>query len=217
MGRASLTRADLDALAAACREAEAKTGAEVVVYAVRRCDPYAGSRWRLGALGAMVAFLGVGLARLGHEGWQGGEALLLWGLPALVLGIAAGYLLGTWGPIVRRLADDEIDRVVELRAAAAFVEEEVFDTRDRTGVLLFVALFEHRFLVLADAGIRGRVEEGVWDGIVRDTVQGFREGRGRDALLEAVRRVGDLLLEEGVPRREDDLDELANRPRIRDV
>jgi putative membrane protein len=213
----ALTQADLDALAAACREAEAKTGAEVVVYAVRRCDPYAESRWRVAALVAVAAVLGVALARFGHPGWHGADALLLWSVPSLVAGFLAGWLLGGWGPVVRRLASEEIDRIVELRAAAAFVEEEVFDTRDRTGVLLFVALFEHRFVILADAGIRKRVAEGVWDEIVHDTVHGFREGRGREALLAAVRRVGDLLADEGVPRREDDVNELADAPRIRDV
>ena len=212
-----LEDADLAAVTEACREAERKTGAEVVVYVVRRCDPYAESRWRLGALGAVLGVLGVALARLGQEGWHGSDALLVWSVPALLLGFAAGYLLGSWGPVVRRLAEGEIERIVELRAAAAFVEEEVFDTRDRTGVLLFVALFEHRFLVLADAGIRERVEEGVWSEIVADTVQGFREGRARESLVRAVERVGGLLEAHEVPRREDDVNELPDVPRIRDV
>ena len=213
----ALTEDDLAAVTAECREAERRTGAEIVVYVVRRCDPYAEVRWRLGALGTVLAVLAAALYRWGHPGWHGAEALLLWSVPALVLGFAAGYLLGGWGPLVRRLASDEIDRLVELRSAAAFVEEEVFDTRDRTGVLLFVGLFEHRFLVLADAGIRKRVEDGVWSEIVRDTVRGFREGRPRGALVEAVRRVGSLLEDHEVPRRDDDVDELPNAPRIRDV
>ena len=40
-----------------------------------------------------------------------------------------------------------------LVAMAAFVEEEVFSTRDRTGILLFLSLFEHRVVVLGDSGI----------------------------------------------------------------
>ena len=39
-------------------------------------------------------------------------------------------------------------------------EEEVFSTEDRTGILLLLSLFEHRVVVLGDAGIKAKVGEG---------------------------------------------------------
>ena len=65
------------------------------------------------------------------------------------------------------------------RAAEAFVEERVFATEKRTGVLIFVALFEHRVVVLADEGIREQVPSDAWDGIARESRRGSERGTRR--------------------------------------
>jgi putative membrane protein len=100
-----------------------------------------------------------------------------------------------------------------MRAAAAFLEAEVFATRDRTGVLIFLALFEHRVVVLADSGIAARVEPGAWKGISDRLAAGIREGRAAAALIEAIGACGRLLAERRVERRPDDVSELPDHLR----
>ncbi len=107
-------------------------------------------------------------------------------------------------------------RRVGRRASVAFLEEEVFKTRERTGILIFVSLFERRVVVLGDEGIHRRVKPGEWEGIVADIVAGIRARRPADALIEAIGRCGALLERRGVELRPDDKDELADGLRTRE-
>jgi putative membrane protein len=101
---------------------------------------------------------------------------------------------------------------VRQRALAAFMEEEVFNTNERTGILLFVSLFEHRVVVLGDAGINATVEPREWEEVVSVIAAGIRAGRPGAALAEGIRLCGALLAAR-VERRPRDTDELANRLR----
>jgi len=96
------------------------------------------------------------------------------------------------------------------------LEEEVFKTRDRTGILIFLALGEHRAVILADEGINRAVPEGLWDRVVADLVAGIKAGQAPRALENAVVRCGEILAEHRVEPRPDDTDELSDRPRIRE-
>ena len=207
------SQADLDAIQAAVREAEARTSGEIVPYVVERSDEYSSAAWKGAALGALLAPL---VALVVHQ-WSSiwGIPLAWWmALPAPVGG-ALGYLLTEWLPPVRRwmVGEHVIERRARLRAAAAFLEQEVFRTRERTGILLFLSLFERRVVLLADSGIHQKVEEGEWEGITRRLAEGIRNGRSGPALVEAIRACGELLERHGVERRVDDEDELPNELR----
>ncbi len=138
-------------------------------------------------------------------------------LPSLA-GAAAGYLLAATIPALERrlLSADDVERRVRVRAAAAFTEEEVWNTRERTGILILIALFEHRAVILGDEGIHRSVEAGAWDELVEILVEGIRNDRAAAAMIEVVERCGELLESRGVERRPDDDNELADAPRVRD-
>ena len=99
-------------------------------------------------------------------------------------------------------------------AAAAFVRGEVFATRERTGILVFLALLEHRVVVLGDAGINERVQPEEWQAIANDIVAGIRRSRPAAALAAGIEACGRLLAERGVPQVEEDVNELPDRPRF---
>lgn len=86
-------------------------------------------------------------------------------------------------------------------------------TRDRTGVLLFVAAKDRAIEVLGDAGIHAKVPEGFWDALVAKLSTAFKAGRHAEGLCEAVREIG-ALLSEHFPRKPDDANELPDRPVI---
>jgi putative membrane protein len=205
--------ADLDAIEGAVREAEARTSGEIVPYVVAASDEYPSAAWKGAAFGA---FLGPLIAAAAyHFGGFWATHVLLWiALPAAAGG-AVGYLLTEGVPALRRrLAGDEVlEARSRLRAEAAFLEAEVFRTRERTGILLFLSLFERRVVVLGDTGIHQKVAAGEWDGIVRTVVAGIRSRRPAEALIAAIRECGALLERHGVKRRADDRDELSNELR----
>jgi putative membrane protein len=115
-------------------------------------------------------------------------------------------------PAVKRwlAGGDLLDLRTRQRAERAFLEEEVFRTRDRTGILVFLSLFEHRVVVLGDAGINKQVEQRHWDGIIQSIVAGIRAGRPGEALVLAIRQCGELLERYGVALQPDDTNELSN-------
>ncbi len=209
------TEADLEAIRRATSTAERSTSGEIVPYVVERIDDHAEARWRAATIGALVAALAAGAVHALVGYWSGhGVAWIT--LPVLV-GAGLGYLTGGVGPVARWLMPaDALDTMALRRAEAAFLEEEVWRTRDRTGILVFLALFEHRAVILADQGIHRAVPPGLWQQLMVELVDGVAAGKAASALERTVRRCGEILAEHRVERRPDDLDELDDRLRVRE-
>jgi len=209
------SRADLDRIQRATAAAERGTSGEIVPYIVERIDDHDEARWRGATLGALSAALIAGVVHL-LGGFWGGAGVLWITLPTLV-GAGAGFLIAGRESVGRWLMpSDTLDRLARARAAEAFVDEEVFTTRDRTGILIFLALAEHRAAVVADEGINREVPQALWDGIVADLVAGMKAGEAPEALEHAVVRCGEILAEHRLVPRPNDTDELHDRPRTRE-
>jgi putative membrane protein len=205
---------DRERIRAAVQEAEKTTSGEIVPYVVAESDPYHESVWRGGALfGAAVLAVGALL----HDTFVmfSGVTVTQTVLAGFV-GFALGAVLVRWIPALKRLLADQttIERRVAARAATAFVDEEVFSTRDRSGILLFVSLLEHKVLVMGDAGINARVEQSAWSAIVEMVVDGIAKGAATEGLVRAIGECGALLTRSGLKIRPDDTDELSDSLRI---
>ncbi len=132
-------------------------------------------------------------------------------LPVWAAFFAVYWLLIRRVPALKRrlIPPAEIDAEVEEKALVSFLQHGLHQTRDRTGVLILLSLFERRVYILADKGINEKVPPGTWDELVHGITRGIREGRTCEALCAAIERCGDLL-EKDFPRRQDDTDELPN-------
>lgn len=213
--RALFSEADLEAIKQATSSAEGNTAGEIVPYIVKRVIDHDEARWRGATLGALAAALSAGLVSTFGDYW-GGWGVWWISLPPLV-GAGLGYLIAGLEPIERFfIAQDHLERAARLRAEAAFLEEGVFKTRDRTGVLVFLSLFERQAVILADEGIHRAVPKEEWQELVDQLVAGIRAGRAAQALVEVIGRCGGLLEHYRVARRHDDRDELSDAPRIRE-
>jgi putative membrane protein len=213
------TREELTRIRSAIAGVEDRTSGEIVPYIVPASDSYDVAVWRGAAAGVLIAVLvalmifqfyeGWGLAWL-HEGW--GTALLV-----LVAGMLGG-LTARFIPPVKRLlvGTGGLAERVHDRAIKAFLEEEVFDTRNRTGILLFISLLEHRIEVIGDSGINRQVEDDDWIHIVERIQKGIRNDRLADGIIEAVEMCGRLLEKKGVDVHSDDFNELSDSVRLRD-
>ena len=103
----------------------------------------------------------------------------------------------------------EIDAEVKEAAITHFFNHGLYRTRDETGVLVLISVFERRVWILADRGINAKVPEGQWDDIVKMITDGIRQKRSADAICEAVEKIGELL-KRHFPVKPDDSDELDN-------
>jgi len=204
---------DLVRITDAVAEAEGKTSAEIVPYIVERSDDYEEALWRagglvsslvLGAFGVLSAFTGV---------W------LPFGLPTVVaivlLSGAITMLKVRWIPFLRRLfaGKEQMKLRVTRMAKEAFLSEEVFRTKERTGILLFISLLEHEVVVLADTGIADRVAGDRWNSVVDCVLRGVRSGAPANGVIDAVRTMARLLEEHGLVQSINDRNELPDRPR----
>lgn len=210
------TAEELEAIREATRAAELQTGGELVCVIVQQADIYESCTWKAAAFGALGGTVVAGVWFTLSDLWLG--SVLPWILLPATLGAAIGTVL-VWAltPVRRALVSPaSMDLRVDRRAGVAFLEEEVFDTRDRTGVLVFVSLFEHGIRILRDKGVEERVPEEAWESIVDDLARGLRSGRKGPAIAGAVDACGALLQKYGVSRRSDDENELDDEPRLYD-
>ena len=210
------SQAEIDRIGDAVRDAETGTSGEIVTYIVGQCEEYREAPWKGALAGALAAGLLVALLD-GWVGSWGGIQPFFWS-GALLGSAGLGFLLTDRIEVLRRSAvsrDVRVARAQE-RAEAAFLEEEVFATRDRTGILIFLALFERRAVVIGDEGIHAAIPADEWADTVETIVAGMRRGDPTQAVVDAVTRAARLLrrrsLAPGVP----DPNELDDAPRIRD-
>ncbi len=209
---------DRQRIAAAIKAAEADTSGEIVPYVVPRSDPYEAVPWRGGVLSGLAALALVALARVVPLGVLDGLAT---DGAALVLMLGFGGL-GAFAaasvPALARLfaGADRMDDAVHRRAMKAFVDEEVFATRNRTGILLFVSLLERRIEVIADAGIYQAVDGAVWSEVAARIRDGIESGQLTQGLIDGIERCGAILDAHGLDAGPDDPDELSSRLRVSD-
>lgn len=207
---------DLDAIRDATRDAEKLTGGELVCVIVGRCDDYPAATWRGAAVGALAAVTIDSVVDVLGGGWRLQSAA--WQIALVLFGLVIGGALATWVPPLSRLLIDSdlMARRVSRRTAQAFIDEEIFATADRTGILLLVAVFERRVEILADRGIAAQVDPEVWPEIVEDLERGLKSAERGAILEQAVRDLGTVLAEAEVRRRDEDINELSDEPRVTD-
>ena len=87
------------------------------------------------------------------------------------------------------------DATARERAIAMFGKLRVWDTEHNNGVLLYLLLAERRIEIVADRGITQRVPEGTWQDISNAMGAAFKRGDYAGGLLDAVDRVGALLVQ----------------------
>ncbi len=95
------------------------------------------------------------------------------------------------------------------RAKAVFGHLKMNETRDGTGVLLYVAVRDRKVAVFAGEGIVERGRHGFWDDVVNAVAEGYRCGDPVAGLESALDKVG-ALLREAAPGDDDAGDELPN-------
>jgi putative membrane protein len=183
--------------------AEATTSGEIVpVVASMSYDyPRAGliGSLVLGALGAVALTLA-----LGRED--------MWVFLALFLALFFGFSrLFDAFPALKRpfLSKREMREEVAEAAFTAFHAHGLHDTRDKTGIILYVSVFERSVQILADKGINDLVNPLAWEEVVGMVTDGIRAGNPGQALCAGVTRCGEMLSER-FPIKDDDTDELPN-------
>jgi len=185
------TRADYDAVAAAIREAEAKTRGQIVCVLARSSSAYAhvpilwASTIALAAPWPLIFFTQISVERI----------FLLQLLVFMVAG-----LLFSWMPLRLVLVPRAVQRARAHREALEqFVVRGVDRTPNRCGILIFVSLAEHYARIIADEGIAQKVDEAEWQAAIAALTAPMREGRIAAGFTAAIERCGVVLAAHAPP------------------
>jgi len=211
--KVTLSEEDQARIRDAVAEAETKTAGEIVPYVVRNSGTYEVALWKAAGLGVAATFAVLALFTWFYDPW--GDAwwrdAAFQTLALVAVGTTMAALVWLLPPVRRPLAGNKrMIRNVHRRAMASFVEKEVFNTRDRSGILLFVSLFERRIEVVGDAGINAKVSQDDWVEVVTRIRDGIKAGRLADGLVQGIHLCGELLAKSGVEIRPDDINELSD-------
>ena len=213
-----LKEEDLERIKAAVKNAEEKISGEIVPVLVERSGDYLIALYKGSLIGAALTF--ITMVILDRFVINDAVNTLFYDPVFILLIVILGGVLGAVVPYfsdpVKRLlvARRYQDLVTRQRAENAFLEEEVFNTRQRTGVMIFISFFEHEVIVMADKGISKIVDQKQWDNIVQDLIKDIRNGRVVEALENGIKQCGDILLEKGFRKTIDDVNELRDDLRV---
>jgi putative membrane protein len=208
---------DLERIKAAVRNAEDKISGEIVPVIVDRSGFYPVSNYKCSILFASITFFV--LIMLDRYVIDPSHTLYydpMFIFFAVFVAGTAGYFLASFSSRVQRffINQKQLDDATRQRAENAFLEEEVFNTRHRTGIMIFISFFEHEVIIMADRGISKVVEQKEWDTIVADLIAFIRKGQIIEGIENGIKRCGEILLEKGFTKTIDDVNELRDDLRI---
>jgi len=183
---------DREQVRQAIARAEAGTRSEMVCALATESGHYDRADSVFGLFVAIVFLIGVQWlhdSALVTSGQWGGEGLhVAWQALSVVVGFVLGSLLCQHVHPLRRLlvSERQMGRNAERAAAHVFMLADVAGTRERVGLLIYVSLFEHRIVILADERAREALgDEGIAK--LRDVaVADLRQGQVARALIDVI-------------------------------
>jgi len=92
----------------------------------------------------------------------------------------------------------------------AFFSHNIHLTKERTGILIMVSVFEHRVEILADTGINAKVSKETWENILLEMVSKIKSNELADGICIAVKECGVILAKE-FPGTHENPNEIKNK------
>jgi len=157
--------------------------------------------WKAFALGAALTALAVAVGDLVRPDWVTSAAIVTSIVAILAVGalcaLASVYLPGFARLFLR---DSRAALEAQQYAKVQFLDRQLFATRERTAILVLVAMLERRVVILTDTGLRDAVPAAEWDAVIARMIAPLRAHAPRDALLAGLDAIGDLLSAKGIVR-----------------
>jgi putative membrane protein len=205
---------DQNRIKAAVKLAEDKISGEIVPVFVEQSGFYTLANYRSAMIGAVLAFIFLIIFDRSVPELAVYDPIYIFVI--VLFGTLLGGLLPQFITSLKRIltGPKHFDRATRSKAENAFLEEEVFNTRHRTGIMIFVSFFEREVIIMADRGISKVVDQKEWDNLVRMVTTSIDKGKLVEGIEAAVKRCGEILHEKGFDKTPDDVNELRDDLRI---
>ncbi len=208
--RKLLTNEEKEKISTIIQEAEKKTSGEIVIFVVHESDDYIESHLKSALFFNLLSVLFIFSIQVFPVDLYYNFDLYSSSL-LIFTATAFGFIL-CYIPFFKKLfiSKADIDKKVNDRAKLAFLDREVFKTKQRTGILIFLSFFEKKVVVLADSGIHQKVKQESWQEVVKLIINGIHNNDLASGIKEAVHYCGNLLETSGLTISRDDQNELSN-------
>jgi putative membrane protein len=217
MAKFKLTENDRQKISEAVKQAERKTSGEIATAFIKESYDYAIYELIFAVIVSFAYYILMLLfiPKISHWlqslFWDYSPVHLVafYGFSTFVVGTVF-YFIANISAIDRLIVPGKtFERKVHERALLYFMESGISNTRDRTGILIFISLLERRVVLLADSGINEKIEQDKWQHLVDHIIAGIKQGNFTNHLVSSIRECGDLLAEH-FPIKDDDTNELSN-------
>jgi uncharacterized membrane protein len=96
-----------------------------------------------------------------------------------------------------------------------FGRMKVWNTKHRTGILVFIVFEEKYYDIIADEGIFAKISDKVWNNIEEKLRIEFKAGNYTEGILSLIQRIGRVLKKEfPIKEGDENKDELSDEIRI---
>jgi len=204
-----LSEEQLSKIERAVRLAESDISGEIVPVFVKKCSEYDLVKYRVGVIAALLTFIVLIIC----DRLVSPLSIIdpLWYFAVVVSSGLIVVVLAYIPPIGRLMAGKALlNNTATRKADSIFLQEEIFGTRHRRGVMIFIAFFERCVIIRADKGINAVVPVQVWDRLESQLVNEINHGQLFEGIMSAIAECGKLMEEHGFRISADDTDELPN-------
>lgn len=217
MTKININKKEIEEINKAVKEAESKTSGEIATAFIKESDNYAIYELIFALICGFVYFTVMmffttpieNLIKSRFWDYSTDHLLIFFGFSTFLV-ISIFYLLANFSFIDRLIVPKRVmKQKVNERAVRHFMESGVYNTKDRTGILIFISYLERRVELLADRGISEKIPREKWDDIVTHITTGIKENRIVEHLSQAIRECGDLLAGH-FPIQPDDVNEIKD-------
>jgi putative membrane protein len=214
MSQLTFSNSDKERIKEAVGHLEKESSGELVIYFAKGSHQYSNATWKLSVLFGILTLLSVMVLSYLWLLPEAFSAIIMSGVTLLMM--ALGFAIASFFPKLRvsLIQEDVVTQAVITKARDIFLQEEVFKTIDRTGILIYISELEHEVVVLGDTGINEKIGDKDWLDVVQKILDGIKSGRTADGIIDAIGQCKTLLLDNGFVVRADDTNELPDDIRI---
>ncbi|MBT4576553.1 MAG: TPM domain-containing protein [Candidatus Cloacimonetes bacterium] len=216
-----LNKDDIKKISSAVKTAESKTSGEIASAIIKESYDYAIYELIFAVVIGFIYFVVMMFFAGNIEQFLQGKfwdysvnyLILFYGFSTFIV-IALFYFIGNISCIDRIIVPKKIrNQKVTERATRYFIESGVYNTKDRTGILIFISNMERRVELLADSGINAKIPKEKWQNIVNNIIKGIKQKEIAVHLSESIIECGNLLAQH-FPIQSDDKNELTDNIEI---
>ena len=221
MPKFKLNKDDLKNIGSAVKEAESKTSGEITTAIIKESYNYAIYELMFAVIIGLIYFVISMFFADSIEKWlqnmfwdySVNYLIMFYGFSIFVV-ITIFYFIGNISSIDLLIVPKKVrNEKVKQRAIRHFMESGVNNTKDRTGILIFISLLEKKVELLADSGINEKISQEKWQHIVDNIIEGIKQKAVASHLIKSICDCG-TLLSEHFPIQSDDINELSNNIEI---